>query len=134
MKVSFPTPLEVSLTTDAAQSPSGRALWRLDAPMSAQVDGLLYTVPDGFETDFCSVPKVPFVYLLAGGIGAKAGVLHDWTYSREYDGPAIERARADDVLYAGLLACGVSTWRAWLMFRAVRMFGAEHWRVAFPPS
>jgi len=94
-------------------------------------------VPRGFTTDLCSVPRAPFAYLLFGGVGNKAGVLHDALYS-PYGEVRVEemqsrrnievtREWADAVLYAALKACGVG-WQAWWMYKGVRLFGWQFYK------
>lgn len=41
----------------------------------------LVIVPTGFVTDFASVPRIPFVYWLFGGLGDREAVVHDFLYS-----------------------------------------------------
>jgi hypothetical protein len=94
-------------------------------------------IPRGFITDLCSTPRAPFTYLLFGGIGNKAGVLHDALYSPfkgisavdMYSREPVEVTRewADAVLYAALKACGVG-WQAWWMYKGVRMFGWQFYK------
>lgn len=62
----------------------GRKEWQFTAPMVILVvlDGLSYLirVPDGFVTDFASVPRIPLAFWLFGGIGDYAAAAHDWLY------------------------------------------------------
>lgn len=110
MRIKFLTPLRV-LKQDGE--------WFLTEDFCFTLDEYkVMCVPQGFKTDFASVPRLPFAYLLAGNTSHEAAVIHDWMYA---DG--FERAFADDVFYAALRAEGVSLWRRWLMYRAVRLFG-----------
>jgi hypothetical protein len=94
-------------------------------------------IPEYFVTDFCSVPKIPFAYLMFGDIGRRAGLLHDalyspWTgikvvdlYTRE---PIfVDRKLADTILLAALLACGIPKWKAIPMYAGVRTFGWKYY-------
>lgn len=81
------------------------------------------TVPAGFTCDFCSVPRLPFAFLLAGGIGEGAGVVHDYLYRAGL----MDRESADRVFYLALRELGVEPWRAGLMYRAVRLFAGRIW-------
>lgn len=102
----------------------GEGSWRLledlgydqNTPFSAEV-----IVPAGFVTDFASVPRLPLAYLLAGGVGDPAAVVHDYLY-REIP-HSVSRAQADEVFYQALLVCGVAKWRAYVMWAAVRCCG-----------
>jgi hypothetical protein len=98
-------------------------LWQLSQPLTYFSDSIgLIEVPTGFVTDFASVPRLPFVYLAAGGKGAKAAVLHDWLYSKQYD-----REVADHILFEALVACGYSSFLADCFYAAVRFGGASHY-------
>jgi hypothetical protein len=77
------------------------------------------TVPAGFETDFASVPRLPFVYLLTGGTARKAAVVHDFLYHKS----GVSRDDADAVFLEAMEVSGVSEWRAKLMYAGVRAFG-----------
>lgn len=83
-------------------------------------------VPRGFNTDFASVPRLPLAYLLAGGVGNPAAVVHDYLY-REVP-HSCTRDQADEIFYQALLVCGVAKWRAWLMWAAVRIAGSGSYR------
>jgi hypothetical protein len=121
----FVTSLRIERIEDA--SADGRGTWRL-------IDALLYdstiagmlVAPAGFVTDLASVPRMPFAYLLAGGIGHAAAVIHDWLYCCH----RVPRSTADAVFYEALRVLGVPRWRAWLMWAGVRIGGAHPWRAS----
>ncbi len=92
--------------------------------LSARIGEII--VPAAFATDFASVPRLPLAYLLAGGVGDRAAVIHDFLY-RSVPHPT-DRATADAVFYDALIDCGISSWRAYLMWSAVRCFGRGNWR------
>ena len=104
-----------------------RPLWRLTAPLryvtsiSDATDrwiGMIW-VPDGFTTDLASVPRLPVAWLIAGGIGNRAAVVHDWLcVKRHYTSVTAARIFAE-----ALAASGVSAWRRALMYAAVRCCG-----------
>lgn len=104
--------------------------WRL-------LDGLIYktntsefTVPEGYVTDFGTIPR--FFWRLVGpptgcGNGAAYGpaaVLHDYLY--EYG--LTSRAVADHIFYEAMLSLNVDRWRAWIMWKAVRLAGWYPWK------
>jgi hypothetical protein len=102
--------------------------WRLLAMLafcSAKYDRMII-VPAGFETDFASVPRVPLAYWLFAGVGQAAAVVHDALYSNG----TVPRLMADEVFLEAMEACGVSAWRRWPMYWAVRAFGAGRYRAA----
>ncbi|AOZ08151.1 hypothetical protein BKK80_13310 [Cupriavidus malaysiensis] len=103
-------------------------LWRLVEPLVYQSDmaGQTFEVPAGFETDLASVPRLPVVYLLAGGTSNEAAVVHDFLYTEH----PVPRAVADAVLREASAVTGVPVWRRWLMFWGVRLGGGSHWEPA----
>ena len=89
---------------------------------SAVLDRLII-VPIGFVTDFASVPRLPFAYLLFGGVADEAAVVHDFLYSTG----ACSRKLADDVFAEASKACGVAAWRRGPMWLGVRLFGGRRY-------
>ena len=83
----------------------------------------LVIVPEGFVTDFASVPRAPLTYWLFGGIGDEAAVVHDFLYEKGL----VPRELADQVYGEALTACGVPAWRRVAMVAAVRVFGASRY-------
>ena len=78
----------------------------------------LITVPDGFVTDFASIPRA-FRWMITGhGKDRWAAVVHDWLYAEKYD-----RKKADEIFYEALLISGVNKIKARTMYRAVRTGG-----------
>jgi len=93
-----------------------------------------------FVTNFSSVPRLPFMYMLFGGVGDEAATLHDWLYRKEHtqstgSDKVIDRETADKVLRGVIVECltrsGTSKLRAkataWAMWAGVRAGGASHW-------
>ena len=99
----------------------GRSLWQLVHPLVYQSDILLapVDVPEGFVTDFASVPRIPVAYLLMNDVGQPAAVIHDYLYRFA----TCTRAQADEVLEEALNVLGVSWWRRKAMWTAVRLAG-----------
>ena len=99
----------------------GRSLWELVHPLVYQSDILLapVDVPEGFVTDFASVPRIPVAYLLMNDVGQPAAVIHDYLYRFA----TCTRAQADEVLEEALNVLGVSWWRRKAMWTAVRLAG-----------
>ena len=87
-----------------------------------------YCVPMDFVTDGASIPfwlqpicgdpnKVPRAY---------AALMHDWLYSG--GDPEATRAEADDLYRDMQIALGIPRWKAYVEWRALRIFGWSHWR------
>lgn len=134
----FLTPLKVA---KVGYDKAGRPCWRL-------LEDLVYlsdrwgriVVPKGFITNFASVPRLPVIFLVAGGKAEEAATLHDYLYTvRQINGRAISREEADHVFLEALAAptaIAAIDWRldkpvpAWLakvMFQAVRIGGQSSW-------
>lgn len=103
----------------------GPRRWRLTHELryDSAVLGARIVVPEGFETDFSSVPRGPLTWWIAGGVGDCSGTLHDFLYDHRLGG----RQVADDVFLEALRTEGVEGWRAGLMHWAVRRWGEDHW-------
>jgi len=81
--------------------------------------GTTITVPAGFVTDFGSVPRLPVVYLTAGGIGDEAATIHDYLYQTHL----VKRRIADKIFLDALKVMGVRFTKRWTMYLAVRLGG-----------
>lgn len=100
-------------------------LWELQQPFSFQSteQGKTFTAPAGFRTDFCSVPRVPFAFLMLGDRARKSGAIHDWLYTTH----EVPREIADKVLKEMLLLDGVGEFEAEEFYDGVRVGGGSHW-------
>lgn len=96
------------------------------------------TIKKDFVTDLASVPKIPFAYLLYGGIGNYPATTHDGLYSKselvevidldtgfpyEYD-----RLWADTVFKLGLEERGINAFKYNPMYWAVRLKGGNYYK------
>jgi hypothetical protein len=84
-----------------------------------------YVVPKDFVTDLASVPRLPLVYLLTAGTAHAPAIVHDFQYRSPRLRRVTSKAEADSVFYEGMLDTGVPSWRAWLMWRAVKNWGGK---------
>lgn len=117
MKISYLTDLVTKIITDE--------YFQLTEPFYVRIDDEIILVPTGFFTDLSSVPRMVIVYLLAGGKGKREAVLHDFLYTQT----KYTREFADEVLYEALkLNENVGFITAWLMYKAVRIFGKRYYR------
>ncbi len=93
--------------------------WRLDESLIYESDiaGTI-KIPAGFETDFASVPRLPFIYMFFGSEAHKAAVVHDYLYRYA----VVERSVADKVFREAMSVSGVG-WKRIPMFYGVRLFG-----------
>lgn len=120
----FLTSLDVRLLNDNTNE--GTGTWMLVSPLlyESDVAAKIINVPVAFETDFASVPRVPFIFDLVGDTAHAAAVIHD----RLYTTGEVSRATADAVLKEAAIVSGVPAWKAWLMYLAVRAFGQSHFK------
>lgn len=116
--------LSTLVLRDADNKDDGR--WLVAAPLKylSVVAGLRITVPQGFNTDLASVPRLPVIYLLCGDTSSEASVVHDFLYERKY----VTRCIADAVLLEASKVTGVPAWRRHMIWAGVRLFGWTHWR------
>jgi hypothetical protein len=113
--------LVVKLVKDDASG-----LWELTQPLVYQSDllGKSVTVPAGFKTDFCSVPRIPFAFDLLGNRARMSGCVHDFLYTAPH---LTDRKTADCVLKEMLQIDGVNDLEAEMFYLAVRVGAASHW-------
>lgn len=111
MEVNFLTTLDVRYV-------SGKE-WVLLAPFVVSVGDRVIRVPDGFITDFASVPRIPLAFMLFGGIGERAATVHDWLYASKI----VSRAEADKIFKVLLKAEGAGLFSSNMMYAGVRAGG-----------
>lgn len=113
-------------TLAVEQADPEKGTWRLIKPLTFHsIFAGILTVPEGFVTDFASVPRIPIIFDLLGDKGQAAATLHDWLYTAPH--PLESRERADDVLKEALVAQGMDDTEASLMFLGVRIGGESHY-------
>lgn len=81
-------------------------------------------VEEGFETDFASVPRLPFIFLVLGNLGKRAAVIHDKLYRES----GVSRAKADAVFSEALQASGMGAMRRGAMWTGLRIGGWRYYR------
>ena len=116
-------------------------LWELVNDWSVIYKGDVYHVPAGFQTDGASIPR--FLWRICGTPldvpRVYAAIVHDWLYSggvpsaaRVHDelyvgAPVVTRADADAIYRDLLIALGVSRFKAYVEWSAIRVCGGSHW-------
>lgn len=95
--------------------------WRLTKPLmyhSVLLD-MTIIVQSGFMTDFASVPRIPFIWWVAGATAQRAAIIHDYLYrAKRYS-----RKVCDQVFLEAMKATGISLMQRYIMYWAVRAFG-----------
>ena len=84
-------------------------------------------VPEGYVTDFASIPGLMRAVIQPFGRHAKAAVLHDWLY---VVGEPKQREFADAVFRQAMKELGVPFFRRSVMYLSVRLFGGKPYRIA----
>lgn len=92
----------------------------------------------GQRTDLASIPRALWPLLPPDGPWALAAVFHDAGYkslgSYRWQGTCgraraapYSRAEVDGILLQAMTALGVPSWKRWVIFTAVRLFGGQGW-------
>lgn len=104
-----------------ADERDGQGLFELAAPFSFDIgflgSGETVTVPAGFVTDFCTIPRLARWLFPISGRAAKAALLHDYMLKL---GDRRAAAAFDDALRAAR----IGAFRRWVMVTAVRLWAA----------
>jgi hypothetical protein len=90
-------------------------------------------VPEGFDTDYASVPRIFWSLYPPDGSYTEAAVIHDAVYFYQslwldQGGPGITRSVADTIFLEAMTALGVPLLRRRLLYTAVRAGGWLPWR------
>ncbi len=97
-------------------------LFELSEPYTFTLNGIEYTIPEGFKTDGGTIPR--FLW----GITSPTDyidqyLVHDYLYTVH----CTSRKAADTLLRESLIKAGMSTSIAYAVYAAVRMFGGSHY-------
>jgi hypothetical protein len=119
--VSFATPLRAMKIAES-RSLFGRATWGLLSPLvfQSKIVGEI-EVPAGFQTDFASVPRLPFLYAIFGDSTHGSAVIHDWLVEQQFDLVIAARVFREAALYEQ-----TPQWKSAMMYRALRVVAAGH--------
>jgi hypothetical protein len=92
----FLTDLDVRLLDDDR-------IWELNSRLVYESNLLdkKIIVPEGFQTDFASVPRLPFLYTLWGDKAHREGVIHDYLYRIDSD-PMVSFDLANKVFFEAM--------------------------------
>jgi hypothetical protein len=99
--------------------------WTILQPLiyESDVAQKVFIVPEGFTTDFASVPRLPLAFLLTGDSAHEAAVVHDYLYRER----TVSRSQADAVFREAAGISGEPGWKSWLMWAGVRLGGWVAW-------
>lgn len=79
---------------------------------------LKIVVPEGFVTDFASIPRILHIFFPPHGKYTKAAIIHDFLYDTGSD-----KALSDKIFKEAMLVLSVPLWQANLFYHAVKLFG-----------
>lgn len=82
-------------------------------------------IPEGFITNFASIPRILWSRLPPTGKYGKAAVVHDWLYRNKGDWT---RAQADAVLNEAMTELGVGRFTRWIIYTGVRAGGGSSYK------
>jgi hypothetical protein len=116
--------MPVSVTSGMPQAPVlkqvGKGRYYVRKPWTVELRGRRWVVPRGYTCNGITAPD-RFKASLGNGIDQKetwAAVFHDWLFTH----PGVTRAEADRLFYDLLIAYGVPSRKAALMFTSVSMY------------
>jgi hypothetical protein len=93
--------------------------------------GVNFVIPEGFEFDGDSVPRLPVIYMLLKNRTLIAAIVHDWMYSTgELGGVQVSRKTADLIFRDAMVAEGAKWYYRWPVYMGVRLGGWWPWRNA----
>lgn len=95
--------------------------WELVDTVEYIADAEHFIVPEGFKTDFATVPQMLTWFIPRYGLYTKSAILHDYLLKRS----DVSAADADGVFRRSMRELGVPFLRRWLMWAAVRVFGSH---------
>lgn len=110
---------------DVREHPTGAGDWLLLAPLVYDTGILRIEVPEGFRTDFASVPQGLRSFVSTIGGHTKPAVIHDWLYRTQPAG--VTRRDADYLFRRGMREMGVGLIRRNMAYMAVRAGGWISW-------
>jgi len=114
-------------TTRLSVEPIGDNLWKLLESFEYHVGKYpsdeVIKVPEGFITDFVSIPRIFWVIIPPVGIYGKAAVIHDYCYRTA----CYQRLKSDKIFLEGMKVLKVKRWKRNVMYWAVATFGWLAW-------
>lgn len=119
MQPQFRTHLCVELKEGSELDP----VWVLTEPLIfwSKIIGQI-EVPEGFNHDFASVPRLPIIYSLWGDRVHKCAVLHDYLY-RIDSKPVVSCSLANQVFLEAMKAQGTAWYIRWPIYLGVALCG-----------
>jgi hypothetical protein len=95
--------------------------WRLLSDLIFKTKDVEYRVPEGYQTDFASVPRATAWLYPRTGLYSKSAVLHDWLITDMLPTGYITSRHVDRMFREAMKVSGVSIPRRWVMWAGVRL-------------
>ena len=125
------------MTDRAIYSTTPENVWRLEQPFRCMDGDTEMFVRADFEWDCASVPRIVWSIIAPMDLGAEPPLIHDWLY-RSMGNPThgsltpprtYTRPQADSLFLRHMKQRGVSWWRRYSAYAAVRTMGRGSWRL-----
>lgn len=85
-----------------------------------------FEVPENFETDLASIPKIAWIIMApAHSSLIRPAIVHDWFYRKTCE---FTREETDLIFYHMLKNDGIDSTEAAIMYYAVRWFGGQYYK------
>jgi len=109
----------------ALQPFAGAEDWMVRMPLEYEIgdSGQVISVPNGFVTDFASVPPKLRPFFPKLGKYLQAAIVHDYLYWNQ----TCSRDQADKIFYHAMKESHVETIDKFLFYQAVDKFGEKAW-------
>ena len=107
-------------------------IWVLEKPLlyySSLLDRAI-AVPEGFENDLASVPRLPFIFWFWGGRTHREAVIHDYLY-RIDSKPVVSFWMANRIFLEAAKLRGKPRYIRWPMYWGVCLGGYPHYHKRF---
>lgn len=111
--------------------------WLLHEPLRYVGERDEFIVPDGYVTDFATVPRIAVWLVPKAGLAARAAILHDYLLTDVLPSGRISSRDIDGLFRRAMRELGVPPVRRWVMWTGVRwgaLFNrrrrAEWWKSA----
>jgi hypothetical protein len=112
---------------DIGCATNGKSIYRLISPLVFNDGTQEIVVPEGFETDLASVPRVPVAYMTWGDRAHREAVLHDYLYSFGAV-PDLPRDACDELFRQAMISRGNPWWVYQPMYWGVRFAGWNYYK------
>jgi hypothetical protein len=95
--------MSIFITDLCAKLIDDDTIWELEKPLLYQSSLLktLVKIPEGFQTDFASIPRIPIIFEILGDTAHREGVLHDYLFRRDAY-PSVSWNMANKALYEAM--------------------------------